>query len=1019
MISEFFIRRPVFAWVIALSMMLAGVLCINNMSIAQYPDVAPPQVSISATYPGASAESLENSVTQVIEQQLTGLDGLLYFSSSSSSSSGQVSITVTFAQGTDPDMAQVQVKNKVSQAESRLPTEVTQQGVTVSKSQSDFLLVMCVYDATDRHSAGDISDYLVSNMQDELSRIEGVGDVQVFGAQHAMRIWLDPVKLASYSLMPSDVKSAIQAQNTQVSSGQIGASPSSKDQQLVATIKSRDRLQTPKQFGDIILKSSTNGAIVRIRDVARVEIGSENYTSDVMANGHPASAIGFKLAAGANALDTAELIKARIAEFQKHMPDGYTVSYPMDSTDFIKISISEVVDTLFEALLLVILVMYVFLQNLRSTIIPAISVPVVLLGSFAILYACGFTINTLTMFGMVLAIGLLVDDTIVVVENVERLLHEEHLNPVDASIKSMRELTGTLFGVAVVLSAVFLPMAFFSGSTGVIYRQFSITIVSAMMLSAFVAITLTPALCATILKPVQPRALPSGDSLRGRTLGKLLGAFNRGYDKVHEKYTAVVDKGLKKPVILTLVYALCVIGSYFVYTTLPTGFLPTEDQGYIMVQYTLPAGASTNRTQEVREEIQKYFDEHEKKNINVAMIVDGFSFSGTGQNAGMGFVSLKNWDERTSPEDSSTAIANRAMRALSQIRDAQVYALTPPAISGLGNSNGFTFELQGLAGLGRDKLKQYRDQLIAKAAQDPSLMSVRPNTLPDMPQLKVDINDDKARSLGLSLTDINNTLSYAFGGTYVNDFIDGGRVKKVYMQGSMQYRSKPEDLFRWQVKGTNSSGEAVMAPFSSFSSYHWEYGADTLSRYNGLESYEIQGQQAPGKSSGDAMNAMERLASALPSDTTFSWTSLSYQEKLSSGGALKLYAISLLVVFLCLAALYESWSIPISVLLVIPLGLVGALAAVQLRGLENDIYFQVALITVIGLSAKNAILIVEFAEARVKQGESLLQAAVHAASLRFRPILMTSFAFMAGVFPLAVASGAGANSRVAIGTGII
>ncbi len=1018
MISEFFIRRPVFAWVIALSMMLAGVLCIGNMSIAQYPDVAPPQVSIKATYPGASAESLENSVTQVIEQQLTGLDGLLYFSSSSSSSTGQVSITVTFEQGTDPDMAQVQVKNKVSQAESRLPTEVTQQGVTVAKSQSDFLIVMCVYDAIDRHSAGDISDYLVSNMQDELSRIDGVGDVQVFGAQHAMRIWLDPVKLASYSLMPSDVKTAIQAQNTQVSSGQIGASPSSQDQQLVATIKSRDRLQTPEQFGSIILKSSTKGAIVRLRDVARIEIGSESYASDAMANGHPASGIAFKLAAGANALNTAELIKGRIAEFQKNMPVGYTVSYPMDSTDFIKISIGEVVETLFEALLLVILVMYVFLQNLRSTIIPAISVPVVLLGSFAILYACGFTINTLTMFGMVLAIGLLVDDTIVVVENVERLMHEERLSPVEASIQSMRELTGTLFGVAIVLSAVFLPMAFFSGSTGVIYRQFSITIVSAMMLSAFIAITLTPALCATILKPVPPRTAP-GKSLERRGLGKLLGAFNHGYEAVHGKYTAVVDKGLKKPAILAGVYALCVALSYFAYTSLPTGFLPTEDQGYLMVQYTLPAGASTNRTQAVRAEIQKYFDEHEKKNINVAMMVDGFSFVGTGQNAGMGFVALKNWDERTSPEDSSSAIARRAMAVLSQIRDAQVYVLTPPAISGLGSSNDFTFELQGLAGLGRDKLKQYRDELIAKAAHDPDLMAVRPNTLPDMPQLKVDINDDKARSLGLSLTDINSTLSYAFGGSYVNDFIDSGRVKKVYMQGMMQYRSKPEDLYRWQVKGANSSGQAVMAPFSSFSSYRWEFGPDTLSRYNGLESYEIQGQQAPGKSSGDAMSAMERLASALPSNTSFSWTSMSYQEKLSSGGAIKLYAISLLVVFLCLAALYESWSIPLSVLLVIPLGLVGALAAVHLRGLENDIYFQVALITVIGLSAKNAILIVEFAEAKVKEGERLLDAAVHAASLRFRPILMTSFAFMAGVFPLAVASGAGANSRVAIGTGII
>ncbi|WP_054687906.1 efflux RND transporter permease subunit [Pantoea stewartii] len=1009
MLAQFFIRRPVFAWVIALCIMLFGILSIVSLPVAQYPDVAPPQISIQATYTGASVETLESSVTQVIEQQLTGLDGLLYFSSTSTASTGQVKINVTFKQGTDPDIAQVQVQNKVQQAESRLPSAVTAQGVTVQKAQSDFLLILAVYDTRNKSSSSDVADYMVSNMQDTLARVTGVGNVQVFGAEYAMRIWLDPGKLASYSLMPSDVTTALESQNTQVSSGQLGAQPSSNTQQLVATVRSRSRLQTPEQFRNIVLKSQADGSVVRLSDVARVEMGDEDYSANVMANGHPASGMAIQLASGANALSTAEKVKSTIDEFRSSMPAGYEITYPLDSTDFVKISIEEVVKTLIEAVVLVVIVMFVFLQNLRTTLIPTIAVPVVLMGTFGVLSLFGYSINTLTMFGMVLAIGLLVDDAIVVVENVERVMREEGLPPRQATEKSMKEITGALVGIALVLSAVFLPMIFFSGSTGVIYRQFSITIVSSMVLSVIVALTLTPALCATLLKP----------HLHGSGSKGFFGWFNRRYDNVQARYQRGVGHVMHRSVRYLLLYGVLLIGCAVLYMRLPTGFLPTEDQGYIMVQYQLAPGATENRTREVRRQVQQYFATQEKANVNVSMLVDGFSFAGNGQNAGVGFISLKNWSERKGSENSADAIAGRAMAALSQIRDAQIFVLSPPAVSGLGQSNGFTFELQARGATARDQLLKMRDQLIAKANQDPELSAVRANSLPDLPQLDVSIDDAKAQSLGLTISDINNTLSAAIGGSYVNDFTDRGRVKKVYIQGDQPFRSKPEDIDQWYVRGTDSSSNTTMVPFSSFASSKWSYGPDVLSRYNGLASYEIQGSAAEGKSSGDAITAMETLAATLPAGYTFSWSGLSYQEKLAGNQALSLYGISLIVVFLCLAALYESWSVPLSVMLVVRLGVIGSLLAITLRDLENDVYFQVALLTIIGLSAKNAILIVEFAEEHYRKGESLISAAVHAATLRLRPIIMTSLAFTAGVLPLAISTGAGANSRIAIGTGII
>jgi len=1002
MFSRFFVRRPVFAWVIAILIMMAGILAIRSLPVAQYPDVAPPAVKITATYTGASAQTLENSVTQVIEQQLTGLDNLLYFTSTSSSD-GQATITVTFEQGTDPDTAQVQVQNKVQQAESRLPTEVTQSGVTVVKSQSNFLLIMGLYDKTDRASSSDIADWLVSNMQDSLARVNGVGSLQVFGGEYAMRIWLDADKLKSFSLMPSDVQSAIEAQNIQVSAGKIGALPASDKQQLTATVRAQSRLQTVAQFRDIIVKSETDGAVVRVKDVARVEMGSEDYSAQAKLNGHPAAGLAVMLAPGANALDTATLVKNKINEYRNNMPQGYDVAYPKDSTDFIKISIEDVVKTLIEAIILVVCVMYLFLQNIRATLIPALAVPVVLLGTFGVLALFGYSINTLTLFAMVLAIGLLVDDAIVVVENVERIMRDEGLPAREATEKSMGEISGALVAIVLVLSAVFLPMSFFGGSTGVIYRQFSVTIISAMVLSVVVALTLTPALCGAVLKQSAPHK-------KG-----FFGAFNRFYNNTEQKYQHGVLRVLRRALSVLGIYAVLCGAMALVMWRLPGSFLPTEDQGSIMVQFTLPAGATATRTDAVAKKVTEWFLNNEKANTDAIFTVTGFSFSGSGQNAGMAFVSLKNWSERDGAQNTAQAIAQRASQQLATIRDATIFAMTPPSVDGLGQSNGFTFELLASGSTDRDRLLTLRNQLLANANQRAELQAVRANDLPQMPQLQVDIDSNKAVALGLSLSDVSDTLSSAWGGTYVNDFTDRGRVKKVYIQGDSDFRASPSDLQKWYVRGSDNS----MTSFSAFATTRWEYGPESLVRYNGSAAYEIQGENASGFSSGAAMTEMEHLADNLPAGTTWAWSGLSLQEKLASGQAMSLYAISIMVVFLCLAALYESWSVPISVILVIPLGLLGAVLAAWMRGLSNDVYFQVALLTTIGLSSKNAILIVEFAEAAVQEGQSLSRAALRAARTRLRPIMMTSLAFIAGVAPLAIATGAGANSRIAIGTGII
>ena len=1003
MIARFFIDRPIFAWVIAIVIMLAGVAAMETLPIAQFPDVAPPQVSISATYPGASAETIENAVTQVIEPQLTGLDGLLYFTSSSTST-GSMSIQATFQQGTNPDVAQVQVQNKVQQALSRLPSQVQLQGVSVTKAQSDFLMIVGLYDATDHASYGDVSDYLVSNFQDTLSRVDGVGSVQTFGSQYAMRIWLDPAKLQAYSLMPADVATAIAAQNAQISAGKIGDLPSPGTQQLTATVTAQSELRTTDQFRAIVVKYDSAGAAVHVGDIARVELGNESYSQVVRVNSHAGSGIAIMLAPGANALSTAERVRTTVERLSQNLPKGYTVVYPKDSTPFIRLSIEEVVITLIEAIALVVVVMFVFLQSWRATLIPAIAVPVVLLGTFGVLHVLGYSINTLTMFGLVLSIGLLVDDAIVVVENIERIMREQGSSPRQAAIQSMEEITSALVGIATVLSVVFVPMAFFSGSTGVIYRQFSITIVSSMILSVVVALTLTPTLCATILQPVHV-AHEHG----------FFGWFNRNFDRFTRRYAAGVARVLRRPAIFLSLYAGIVVVLGLLFMHLPGGYLPDEDQGEIMVQYTLPIGATSVRTEAVGRQIVKYFQDHEADNIDSIFTVAGFNFSGNGQNLGLAFVPLKDWSKRPGYRNRADQIALRATIALQSIRDAQIFSLNPPAIQGLGQAGGFEFRLLADAGTTRAQLLAARNQLLGAAAGDAKLAAVRPGDVQDAPQLKVEVDRAKANSLGLSISDVNSVLSAAWGGYYVNDFIDRSRVKRVYIQGDSQFRSAPKDLGEWYVRGSNGK----MTPFSAFATTHWQYGPESLPRFNGTASYLLQGSGAPGVSSGTAMDEMLKLQKALPPGTVAAWSGESYQERIASGQAYMLYGVSILGVFLCLAALYESWSVPLSVLLVVPLGMVGAVTAVTLRGLNNDIYFQVALLTTIGLSAKNAILIVEFAEAAHHRGRGLVEAALEAARLRWRPILMTSLAFTAGVLPLAVATGAGANGRIAIGTGVI
>ena len=1012
MISRVFIDRPIFAWVIAIVIMLAGAGALYSLPVEQYPDIAPTSINVRATYPGASADTVESSVTQIIEQQLTGIDGLIYFSGSSSSS-GSASLTATFAKGTDPDIAQVQVQNKVQQALARLPQAVQQQGVTVTKASSDFLLIVSVYDQTDRATNNDVSDYLVSTLQDPIGRIPGVGDVSVFGSQYAMRIWLDPAKLAGVGLMPSDVVSAVQAQNAQVAAGQIGAQPSGPDQMLTATVTARSRLTTADQFRGIVLKSQADGARVLLGDVARVELGAENYAIVSRFNGHPAAGIAVQLAPGADALKTAELVKAEVEQRSKDFPDGYTFGFPIDSTTFIQLSVHEVEKTLFEAIILVVIVMFVFLQSWRATLIPAIAVPVVLLGTFGILAAFGFSINTLTLFGMVLSIGLLVDDAIVVVENVERVMAENpDITPRDATIQSMGEITTALIAIALVLSAVFLPMAFFGGSVGVIYKQFSVTIVSSMVLSVVVALVLTPALTATLLKRKDTRS----DTVWAAKFHHYGNRFDAWFGRTSDRYRERVRRTIDKPRWALVGYGVIVAVLGLVMWTLPSSFLPVEDQGRAQIQYTLPPGATISRTEAVASTIQKYFRDKMGDTVDAVYTVSGQGGGGgSGQNAGRGFLLLKPWDDRTASTANADAITKKATMALGrQLRDAEFFALSPPSIRGLGQSNGFTMQLLNTGGLSRVDFKAARDRLIGAAQGDPVLSAVRLGTLEDNPTLTVKVDDQKLGALGITSQAADQVLATAWGGTYVNDFIDRGRVKRVYVQGDAPFRSRPEDLSQWYVRGTSGA----MAPYTAFATTGWSQAPSSLSRFNGTPSYQIQGSAAEGKSSGDAMARIAALAGEVPG-TSIAWSDLSYQERLSGSQAPFLYSVSLLVVFLCLAALYESWSIPFAVMLVIPIGLVGAALAVWLRGLENDVFFQVGLLTTMGLSAKNAILIIEFAEQAEIKGKSAAEAAIEAARLRLRPIIMTSLAFIVGVMPLAISTGAGAKSRVEIGTAVV
>lgn len=1006
--AKFFIDRPIFAWVLAIIIMLVGALSILKLPIEQYPNVAPPAIEIQATYPGADAKTLQDSVTQVIEQNMNGIDGLMYMSSSSDSS-GTLTLTISFESGTDADIAQVQVQNKLQLATPLLPQEVQQQGIQVKKSSSSFLMVAGFISDDDNMTQNDISDFISSSIKDPISRTKGVGDTQVFGAQYAMRIWMDPHKLNNYNLTPVDVISALNTQNTQVAAGQLGGTPPVPGQQLNASIIAQTRLTSTDEFGKILLKVNEDGSQVRLRDVARIELGAENYEIIARYNGKPASGIGIKLATGANALDTANAVKAELAKLQPTFPAGLKVVYPYDTTPFVKISIFEVVKTLIEAIVLVFLVMYLFLQNFRATLIPTIAVPVVLLGTFAVISAFGYSINTLTMFGMVLAIGLLVDDAIVVVENVERVMAEEGLPPKEATKRSMEQIQGALVGIALVLAAVFIPMAFFGGSTGVIYRQFSITIVSAMALSVLVAFILTPALCATMLKPIK-----KGE--HGKTTG-FFGWFNRMFDKSTNHYVDGVGHMVRSTGRYMVIYLVIVVGMAFLFMRLPSSFLPEEDQGLLLAQAQLPAGATQERTQKVLDQVTDYFLTQEKDTVKSVFTVNGFGFAGRGQNTGIAFVSLKPWDERAGADMKVPAIAGRAMQALGAIKDAMVIPFNLPAIIELGNATGFDFELIDQNNLGHDKLTEARNQLFGMIAQHPdTLVGVRPNGMEDTPQYKLTIDQEKAQALGVSLSDINTTLAASWGGSYVNDFIDRGRVKKVYVMGNADSRMLPDDIGKWYVR--NSSG--TMVPFSAFSSAKWQYGSPRLERYNGLPAMEILGQAAPGKSSGAAMDLMEELAAKLPAGIGYDWTGMSYQERLSGNQAPALYAISLIVVFLCLAALYESWSIPFSVMLVVPLGVIGALIFTTLRGLSNDVYFVVGLLTTIGLSTKNAILIVEFAKDLMdKEGKGLIEAALEACRMRLRPILMTSLAFILGVLPLAISTGAGSGSQNAVGTGVI
>ncbi|MBO2681310.1 efflux RND transporter permease subunit [Shewanella algae] len=1002
--ARFFIDRPIFAWVIAIIIMLAGVLAIKALPVSQYPDIAPPTIVVAANYPGASAKTVEDSVTQVIEQRMTGLDHLRYIKSTSDSF-GNAEITLTFNAEADPDIAQVQVQNKLQAAMALLPQEVTAQGVRVNKSSSGFLMVVAFISEDGSMTKADLADYVGSNVQDPMSRVPGVGETTLFGAQYSMRIWVDPLKLTNYNLTTLDVIAAIREQNAQVSAGQLGGAPAVQGQELNATISAQSRLQTPEEFRNIILKSNASGANVYLGDVAKVELGSESYAIESLYNGRPATGLAIKLATGANALDTAEAVRAKVEEMRPFFPAGMQVVYPYDTTPFVKNSIEGVVHTLLEAVVLVFVIMYLFLQNFRATLIPTIAVPVVLLGTFAILSFTGFSINTLTMFAMVLAIGLLVDDAIVVVENVERVMSEEGLNPKEATRKSMGQITGALVGIGLTLSAVFVPMAFMSGSTGVIYRQFSITIVSAMALSVLVAIVLTPALCATMLKPLK----------KGHTHAEtgFFGWFNRNFERMTGKYEGTVAGIIKRSVRMSAIYLALVVAVGWIFIRMPTAFLPDEDQGILFTQAILPTNATQESTLKVLEKVSDQFlaDENVKSVLSVA----GFSFAGQGQNMGIAFVGLKDWSERTAPGSDVQAVAGRAMAVFSQMKEAFVFAFVPPAVIELGTANGFDLFLQDKNGQGHEKLVQARNQLLGMAAQNPNLVGVRPNGQEDAPMYQLHIDHAKLRALSVNIGDVNNVLSAAWGGSYVNDFIDRGRVKKVYVQADAKYRMQPEDLDSWYVRNTQGD----MVPFSAFATGSWEYGSPRLERFNGLPAMNIQGATIPGFSTGEAMNIMEGMVDQLPPGFGIEWNGLSYEERLSGNQAPALYALSILVVFLVLAALYESWSVPFAVILVVPLGIIGALIAMNGRGLPNDVFFQVGLLTTVGLATKNAILIVEFAKEYYEQGAKLIDATLHAVRVRLRPILMTSLAFGLGVVPLAVSTGVGSGSQNAIGTGVL
>lgn len=1007
--SRFFIERPIFAWVLAIIVMLLGIMAMLNLPISQYPKIAPPQISIRTVYPGASAKTVEDSVTQIIERQMKGIDGLMYMSSNSSSS-GMATVNLTFESGTDPDIAQVQVQNKLQAATSQLPQEVQRQGVNVSKSGGGGFLVVLGFISTDGSmSQTDISDYIYNSVVDPISRVEGVGDIEVFGSQYAMRIWLDPVKLRSYQLMPQDVANAIQAQNAQVSAGQLGNMPADNQTQVInATVTVQSRLQTPEQFENILLKTSENGAKIYLSDVSTVELGSENYNFLSRYNQQTASGVAVSLASGANALETRAAVEKRINELKIHFPQGLDIVYPYDTTPFVRLSIKQVAQTLIEAIGLVFLVMLLFLQNWRATIIPTLAVPVVLLGTFAVLYVAGFSINTLTMFAMVLSIGLLVDDAIVVVENVERIIETEGLSPVEATKKSMKQISKVVIGIALILSAVFIPMAFFGGSTGVIYRQFSITLVASMVLSALVALILTPTLCATLLRQRN----------KEHELNKtgFFGWFNRSFEKLSEKYQNFVGKSVAKKLLYAIGYVIIVGVLAVLFTRIPSGYLPDEDQGIMFTMIQLPAGSTQKQTLEVIEKVENYYLTQEKDNIESVFAVAGFSFSGQGQNMGVAFVRLKDWSERHGQENSVKAIAGRAMGYFfSQINEAQVFAFAPPAVLELGNASGFDLQLEDIGNLGHEALINARNQLLGMAAQNPKLVGVRPNGQEDSPQFQLNINQQQAAAMQLDLATINGVISSAWGSSYVNDFIDRGKVKRVYIQGEANSRMTPSDINQWYVR--NKAGQ--MISFASFSDSHWTYGSPRLSRYNGLSAMNIQGDAAAGVSTGEAMQIMESLVAKLPQGISHEWTGLSLEEKKSGAQAPILYAISILVVFLCLAALYESWSIPFSVMLVIPLGIIGALSMTMFKGLSNDVYLQVGLLTVIGLSAKNAILIIEFAKEHQDEGNSLHDAVMVAARERLRPIIMTSLAFGIGVIPLFFATGAGSGSQNAIGTGVL